>query len=226
MYNILILEDDPMVRSINEKYVAHFMGLQEHQLIATGDSQEALVVVNKQKIDLILLDIYMPYMSGLEFLQKMAEENINSQIIMMTAASDSEKIKDAIDYGVLDYLIKPFSYKRFEIAMNRFINYKTMVNSQKDFSQQQLDRLFYFEDKHTSDLELPKGLSRYSLSKIETAISDAKENFSIQDIVHLTKLSRISVKKYLDYLVKESILTVEMKYLKIGRPIYVYRKKS
>lgn len=224
MYKIIILEDDPMVQSINKQYVDKFMNSYEYQVICTGNSIEAVDLTEKEKIDLILLDIYMPQMSGLEVLNTLIKKSLHPQVIMLTAASDTDKIAQALDYGILDYLIKPFTYKRFKVAMEKFLKVENVFGLKKDYSQEQVDKLFYFDKADREDTTLPKGLSEYSLARIENKISQVNDYFSIQDIVHLSKLSRISVKKYLDYLVAKGELKEELEYSKVGRPTFVYKK--
>lgn len=224
MYKIVILEDDPMVQSINKQYVDKFMKGYEYQVICVEDSRNALKLIQKEQINLILLDIYMPQLSGLDVLNILIEKNMHPQVIMLTAASDTEKIGRALDYGVLDYLIKPFTYQRFEMAMDKFIKIENVLSLRKDYSQEQVDNLFYQNKFKKSNVELPKGLSEYSLTRIQDYITQIDDYFSTQDIVHLSKLSRISVKKYLDYLVSQGKLTEELKYSKVGRPTIIYKK--
>lgn len=222
MYKIMVLEDDPMVRSINKQYVDNFMKKKDYTVICMDNSIEALEVIKAEKVDLILLDIYMPQMTGLELLTELSKKGIHPQVIMLTAASDTPKIGEAINYGVLDYLIKPFTYKRFSLAMEKFIQVRYVFQHQKSDSQEEVDKLFYSEQTDMNHHDLPKGLSAYSLSSIEEIASHINARFSTQDIAHLTKLSRVSVKKYLDYLLSIDKISVELEYSKVGRPTYIY----
>ena len=67
-------------------------------------------------VDLLLLDLYMPEMSGVELLAELRRKGCNADAVFITAANDAPHIQDALRLGAVDYLIKPFRYERFEEA--------------------------------------------------------------------------------------------------------------
>ena len=119
MYNVLIVEDDPMVAMINEQYVC-----KNPQFVVAAscrNGQEALDFLDANNVDLIVLDVFMPYMDGIETLKKIREKKISSEVIMVTAANDVATLEDTLHLGVIDFLIKPFAYERFQIALEKFL---------------------------------------------------------------------------------------------------------
>lgn len=71
----------------------------------------------QQEIDLVLLDVYMQQDSGLDLLPTIRESGRAIDVIMITSAADAATVQTAMHYGVVDYLIKPFQFPRFEEAL-------------------------------------------------------------------------------------------------------------
>ena len=114
MYQVIIVEDDPMVAEIDKQYVEHNSKMAIAGIFQNG--QEALDFVRTHPVDLIMLDYYMPVMDGRTFLVKLRAEGILADVIMVTAASEARHVSELYSYGVSDYLIKPFDYNRFQTA--------------------------------------------------------------------------------------------------------------
>ena len=110
MYQVIIVEDDPMVAEIDKQYVEHNSKMAIAGIFQNG--QEALDFVRTHPVDLIMLDYYMPVMDGRTFLVKLRAEGILADVIMVTAASEARHVSELYSYGVSDYLIKPFDYNR------------------------------------------------------------------------------------------------------------------
>lgn len=98
MTQVMIVEDDPMVRELNGQYLRRVLGA-DLTLREFGDAQSALDAYQSQPADLILLDVYMPTLSGAEMLQELTARNWHPQVIMLTAASDLGHVREALDYG-------------------------------------------------------------------------------------------------------------------------------
>lgn len=225
MLKILIVEDDPMVRSINKQYLMKIIPPTKLELYQAETADKALTISQKFSPDLILLDIYLPKISGTELLNLFIKNNLHPNVIMLSAAKDSHNVNQALSYGVLDYLVKPFSFDRFKKAIQHFLDYNKVLRQNSQLSQNQLDQIFITKDieNKTEVGVLPKGLSTFSLSKIESVIAKMPEYFSNQDVARKSKLSRITTKKYLEYLEKNNKLVSKTRYLKIGRPIKLYK---
>ena len=83
MYNVMIVEDDPMVASINQQYLERNQNLKIVGQFRNG--QEALEYLENNGADLAVVDYYMPIMDGLEFVRKCHEKNIKTDVIIVTA---------------------------------------------------------------------------------------------------------------------------------------------
>ncbi|MDT3494652.1 response regulator [Bacillus toyonensis] len=228
MIKVIIVEDDPMVAMINRQFIERF----EHfRIIASvGNIEELWSVINKSVPDLILLDVYLPGETGIDFLQTVRQKQLSIPIIMITAAHDIPTIKKSLEYGIIDFLIKPFSYERFELATEKFLQYHSLTTSLEETDQDTLDQIL-IKERVPSLVNLgckelrsktPKGLSKITLKKILHALVEQEGYFSTADIAKEVDLSRISTKKYLLFLNEVGYLSEELKYLAVGRPITVF----
>ncbi len=116
--NCLIVEDEHLAAEVIEDYIRQVPGL---KLEATcPDVVSANSVLQKKQIDLIFLDINLPGISGLEFIQSM---NRDYDVILTTAYH--QHAVEGFDLGVVDYLLKPIAFSRFLKAVNRVFNRKS-----------------------------------------------------------------------------------------------------
>ncbi|HBF77844.1 MAG TPA: two-component system response regulator, partial [Clostridiaceae bacterium] len=118
MIEVMIVEDDPMVAHINSKFLEKIDGF--HLCNISNNLSEAKDFVSKMTPDLILLDIFLPRENGISFLKWIREEDINSDVILITADKNMDSVKEAFRYGAVDYLIKPFDFERFKDALLQF----------------------------------------------------------------------------------------------------------
>lgn len=222
---ISIIEDDPMVRLINHRFLERIPQLQAATIVECPSAVAALARPDLAEYTLILLDMYLPQLSGTEFLAELLGRQLHPQVIMMTAANDQQTLKEAVNYGVLDFLIKPFTFDRFQQAMAKFTRLLA-VDDKHTVSQTDLDSLFLgatIPGPTTTTAELPKGLTKLSLQQIVTALATLKPGFSNQDVADQTGLSRVSTKKYVDFLVAMGYLTSAIVYQSSGRPLTTFQ---
>lgn len=219
MINVMIVEDDPMVAEINKQYLAKIDGF---RLAATVNSvAEAIRCLERKDIQLILLDIFMPGKHGLELLSYLRKNDLEIDVIIISAASDIERIKKALRYGIVDYLIKPFEFDRFNTALTTYQEQTRFIDQQNAVNQQELDYLLLHKNEAGIAEELPKGLTKDTLKQVWGAIQELKrEPFSTDEIASFLGISRVSARKYLNFLKELGILEVKVVYGTIGRPVY------
>lgn len=221
--NVLIVEDDPMVAEFNKRYLEQVDGF---LLVNIANSvKEALDVIEEKNVDLLLLDVFMPGENGLSLLRKVREEKQDIDAILITAASDVEKIQEALRNGAVDYLIKPFEFDRFEQALRTYRDQYVYLKRQRTINQEDLDQLLLVKEENNDQgilKPLPKGLSRKTLVTVLEAVKkQGKAPFSTDDIAEVTEISRVSVRKYLKFLNDIGVIDETLTY-GIGRPLYSY----
>ncbi|MGZ4160256.1 MAG: response regulator [Neobacillus sp.] len=219
MIRVMIVEDDPMVAGFNKSYLAKVNGFQLIAMARTVD--EAIKIIEQQEIDLILLDIFMPGKHGLELLTYLRTNEKETDVIIISAASDMDRIKKALRYGAVDYLIKPFEFERFNTALAAYQEKTRFIQKQQVINQEELDSQILRREEKTILEELPKGLTKDTLKKIWEVIQEMKEApFSTEEVVKQVGISRVSTRKYLNFLKDIGILEVKVIYGTVGRPVY------
>jgi CheY-like chemotaxis protein len=107
----LVADDVPMIRKLVEFHLKQI----GFDISNAADGAEALMLASNTKFDLILLDIMMPEMDGLEVLRKVRGGSINKEtpVIIMTAYGDSANVRKAVEYGANDFIVKPVEQVSF-----------------------------------------------------------------------------------------------------------------
>lgn len=224
MINVLIVEDDPMVAEVARSYLHDVPGFQL-VAIANGVEQAKKTLSKHPEVKLVLLDVYMLGENGLELLPYLRKNKIEVDVILMTAASDKDSIHQALRYGAIDYILKPYQFDRFKESLLAYQNQHSFWNEGESANQSQIDQAFFKkQSSQTAKQTLPKGLTRETLQDVWNAIQHVNQSsFSTEDVVLHTNISRVSVKKYLTFLLELEVLKIQPTYGSIGRPIHIYK---
>lgn len=223
-YKVLIVEDDPMVAMVNEQYVCKN---QEFAVAGTcRNGQSALDFLKENKVDLIMLDVFMPIMDGIETLKKIREMKVDSEVIMVTAANDSSTIEETMHLGVLDYLIKPFTYERFEVSLEKFISKIKVLKENLVLDQSHIDTIISNASAKHEEKTYPKGIQKKTLSLILNYFKKNQDWYTADMVSDDLGVSIVTVRNYVNYLVKEGDISEGINYETGGRPCMLYRLKK
>jgi len=216
---ILIVEDDPMVAHIHKHYLNELKNFEIIKVIDNGLEAFEFIKENEDSIDLVILDVHMPKLSGLEVLKLLREEGSTISVIPITAINDNKTISEFLNLGVIDYLVKPFSQERFNQAVYRCeLKYKMFTNTSK-LSQKDIDQMF----NTNNESNLPKGLQENTLNYILASLNSySGQLIDVEEISHITNLSKVSLRKYLDFLTESNTIEKRIDYGTVGRPKYKY----
>lgn len=221
---VLIVEDDPMVMKLNVDYLTR---VGDMALVGRcSDVTTALVVLERETVDVVLLDVYLGKRSGLEVAGWLRERDIDTDIILITAASETETVREARRLGINDFLVKPFEFKRFREALETCRQRRDALDVLSDqVDQQTLDTLFRADSHAPRRLNgLPKGLTAHSLAQVcEAILALPQDEFSTEGLAEVAGMSRVSIRKYLKYLANLGLLTESFAYGQVGRPSFSYR---
>lgn len=221
MYKVMIVEDDPMVAMINEQYIKRNKNFQIVEKCNDGNS--ALEFLENNKVDLLILDVYMPKMNGFELLRKIRNKQIIVEVIMVTAANDRDSLEEALHLGVVDYLVKPFTFDRFQMALEKYILQNKALKDINTLNQTSIDHIIDSSRKKNESL-FPKGIQEKTLQLI---LDYLKENRSIwytgDEIAQIVGLTGVTVRRYMNYLAETGRVTSEMNYETGGRPCMRYQ---
>ncbi len=227
MIKTMIVEDDPMVRQINSKFLNKIEGFSLEK--AVTNLSEAKEFLMNNTVDLILLDVFLPNENGIDLLKWLRKNEISSDVILITADKSIDRIKDAFRYGVVDYLIKPFTFDRFKESLDIFRERLNSFKNNKTIEQSELDKLILNnKNKESIDeelkLNLEKGLNKYTYNSIMNELNNINEEyFTTEELSEKLGIAKVTVRKYLDYMSKHGQLEKIIEYGKIGRPLYKYK---
>lgn len=219
--NVLIIEDDPMVDFIHRNYLektALFDSIMSSNSMASAQN-----ILTTYSIDLILLDIHIIDGNGISFLETLRAQHIPCEVIIISAANDGNIIRDGFHLGIIDYLIKPFTFERFQESIQQFVTHREHLANQK-LEQAQINQLKCLTNKRdTKNTQLlEKGLSESTFRWVMENIRTFEKPFTIQELATSCHLSHVSVRKYIAYLEENKQLNSQQIFTKVGRPYRVY----
>lgn len=225
MINVLIVDDDAMVAELNRVYTTRLSGFTCCGVASTLRQAENMINDPALDIDLILLDVYMQQDNGLSLLPIIRASGRKIDVIMISSASDAATIQTSMHYGVVDYLIKPFQFPRFEEALTHWQEKKKLMSAQQYYEQADVGRLLHGGPQEVADTRrLPKGLTPQTLRTICQWIDAHPDiEFSTDELASAVNISRVSCRKYLMWLAQIGILFTTIHYGVTGRPVYRYR---
>ena len=175
MLTVLIVEDDPMVAEINRGYLQRTEGFCLAGMVPNG--AEALAFLQGAQVSLLLLDVFMPGMDGFALLREIREKHPLTDVIMVTAARRSVDIQTALRLGVMDCLVKPFTFERFQAALVAYRERMRLLGTDDELSQDMLDKGIFTKRAHSRTL--PKGIDAATLKLVRDAAAGYGAEFSV-----------------------------------------------
>jgi two-component system response regulator DctR len=232
---IMIVEDDPMVMEVNTQFIEQVQGFEIVAKAFTG--KEAIGLEENKKPDLILLDFYLPDTDGFSLLKEWRLKESDVDVILITATSDSEHIKQSFRYGAIDYIVKPFRFQRLKQALQRYREMLSTLRGSKKLSQIELDLLTSIPSEKTDlgtskgsepkPIEYPKGINELTLKQIiQFLLNHPDQAFSAEEMAREIQLARVTVRRYLEYLASTNTVSIQAEYGTVGRPINRYKLET
>jgi two-component system CitB family response regulator len=227
---VLVVDDDFMVARVHRRFVELVPGFEVVGEARTG--QEALDAVAEHRPDLVLLDIYLPDMTGLEVLRTLRGAADPVDVLVVSAARDLATVQEAFRGGAVQYLIKPFTAEAMRERLTEFErrhrSVRAAASQDGEVGQREVDALFGgARAGRPTDAVLPKGLSVPTLQLVGRALREltAAEaaTLSAGECAEEVGLARVSVRRYLEHLVESGRAVVTLRYGQTGRPERRYR---
>lgn len=214
---VLIVDDDPMVADITKTYTEAVAGFCVIGIAKNG--KDALYQINTMDIDLVILDIYLPEINGVDLLALMRREEKNIDVIMITAADDSATVSRVLRQGVVAYITKPFKFDRYRLILDNYRRHKEILLQKSTLVQSDIDRMLA-TPVHMERQVTPKNLHAQTLTLITNYLASCHEAISAEELASGVGISRVTCRRYLEYLLNEGQLQMELSYISVGRPIH------
>ncbi|MGD1815956.1 MAG: response regulator transcription factor [Pleomorphochaeta sp.] len=231
MYNVVICEDEDIIR----KGLMFSFDFHSLELVVVADFDNpvsCLDYLNNHKVDIIITDIKMPLMSGLEMIEKI-ENKKNYEFIILSGYSDFEYAKKAITYGVTEYLVKPLDHELLKISLKKAIsnlNDKQLIDNAK-FQAKNLSKVYkdinsedqllqeiikFIKDNYMNKITLNDVANElnYSVSSIKNKLkqNDITFNTTLNSFRIYKAINLISLDKYPIYQIAEMVGFNDYKY--------------
>jgi response regulator of citrate/malate metabolism len=209
---VLVVDDDFMVARIHTGFVERTPGFTVTGVAHTG--AQALAEAERLQPDLVLLDVYLPDVSGLDLLGALREAAPEVDVLVISAAREADTVRRALRGGIVHYLMKPFSYDDLRVRLEHYQQaYAGMAGEQTD--QADVDRVFGVSG---ADKRLPKGFSAETLRLVEDTLRQETADVSAAEAASLLGISRVSARRYLEHLTETGKVEVALRYGEVGRP--------
>ncbi|MER3115138.1 response regulator [Bacillus altitudinis] len=219
MIKVLIAEDDFRIAAIHESYIQKVQGFQvAGNAKSAKDLWEAL---QKEQVDLILLDVYMPDELGTNLLPLLRERHPEVDVIIITAATETMLLRDALHYGVVHYLIKPVTAQKFTQVLTEYKEKRELINSKEEVNQTMIDLFFgqmQEKSQQKDERDLPTGINSLTLDKVKTFMAAEMNGITAEELGEKMGASRTTARRYVEYLVTTGECRAELAYGIIGRP--------
>ncbi|MDR6508674.1 response regulator [Arthrobacter oryzae] len=227
---VLVVEDEPVAAAAHGAYVGRLEGF---SLAGTApDGQSALRLLAEfaaagNPVELVLLDMNLPDLHGLDIARRMRASGLLADIIAITAVRELNIVRSAVSIGVVQYLIKPFTYATFADKLASYRQFREQLGAgssgtRSGASQSDVDQAF--ASLHApSELPLPKGLSTSTLDAVKEFMKRQAGAVSATEVMDALGMSRVTARRYLEYLADAGTASRTARYGAPGRPENEYR---
>lgn len=225
MIRVLVVDDDFRVAAIHAGFVGRTDGFELVGVAHTG--ADAVQAAAMHQPDLVLLDVYLPDITGIELIPQLRSACPRLDVLVISAAREADTVRQALRGGAVQYLIKPFAYP--DLA-ERLAQYRhgmhSMTSEDAETDQATVDQLFGVVKPASAGAVLPKGYTASTLAAVASALASSAAtagDASAAEIADQLGMSRVSARRYLEYLVSTGAARARPRYGDVGRPQVRYQ---
>ena len=153
MNRIIIVDDEENIRVMLKRVLSD----RQYEIDEAANGREALQKIKPGKYSIILLDLRMPEVNGIEVIEKLKEQDVDTPVVMMSAYGTVPEAVEAIKLGALDYLVKPFDLDELKLTLERIIRQNEIQNENLYFREEE-DKRFNFKEIVGASAEMKKVL--------------------------------------------------------------------
>ena len=223
MIKILIIEDDYRIAEIHKRFLEELDYVTVVGKALTG--KEAIEIAGKNKVDLVLLDLYLPDLMGEEIIDELRKTEQEMDFVVVTAASEKEIVGKLLRSGIFDYIIKPVIKERLLETVARYREFKKSLLEKKSIEENFLDDFFgvSVDEKNEHRVKpTPKGIDPLTLEKVREILFNSEQGITADKLGEKIGASRTTARRYLEFLISEEEVVADLRYGTIGRPERIY----
>ena len=227
---VLVIDDEPLTAEAHAEYVRRLPGFEVAGV--AGDGREALRLLRdsaadppRSTIDLVLLDMNLPDIHGLELCRRIRSSGLDVDVIAITAVRDVAVVRASVNLGIVLYLIKPFTFKTFAEKLEAYRGFRAQWEGADALATQSEVDASFASLRAPGQPQLEKGLSADTLDAIIHAVRASETALSAGELGARLELARVTARRYLEHLVADGVLERAPRYGSPGRPEYEYRAR-
>lgn len=225
--DVVVVDDDFLVVKVHTRFVEQVPGFRVVATAATG--QQAIDVVREHAPHLVLLDVHLPDMTGIEVLRHLRADGNEVGVLVVTAAREVDQVRAARTGGAVGYLVKPFGQADLAARLEDFRDelQRLAAADPQTAEQGDIDAIFgglrgSTEGSRAATGALPKGLSADTGELVIAAVLGVGD-VSALECAEAVGLSRVTARRYLEHYVAAGVLDGRQQYGRVGRPERRYR---
>ncbi|WP_307857559.1 response regulator [Paenarthrobacter sp. DKR-5] len=218
---VLVVEDEEIAAAAHSEYVRRVDGFDLAGVARTG--QDALRQLGDASaagspVDLVLLDMNLPDLHGLDVSRRIRSAGLGTDIIAITAVRELQVVRSAISTGIVQYLIKPFTFATFAEKLGNYLEFRRALESQPNVTSQSDVDLALAQLRTPGEPVLPKGLAEDTLQSVIELLKARGGPVSASEVVLDLGMSRVTARRYLEYLADAGRARRAPRYGTPGRP--------
>lgn len=216
---VLVVDDEKIIADAHADYVRRVPGFEVAGVTYTG--RDALRFVRERPVDVVLLDFNLPDLHGLEVCRMLRAARTDCDVIAVTSNRDLAAVRSAVALGVVQYLLKPFTFSAFREKLERYADFRAQMRSQRPLTaQSEVDRAFAAL-RGAPTATLPSGLSAETL-EVVARFAHEQELVSAVEVAAGCGISRVTARRYLEHLAGSGVLDRRQRHGGPGRPEFEY----
>lgn len=219
--DVLVVDDDFRVARVHRAYVERLDVFRVVGVAGTGE--QAIAAVEELRPDLVLLDLYLPDLFGLDVIPRLRTAGHDCDVMVISAAREADAVRGAVRHGVVDYLLKPFDFEDLRGRLERYAVQRGRLLGAVVRGQADVDRVLAGGAAGPVPPVLPKGMSTETAGLVERTLRETDGTLSATECAGLTGVSRVSARRYLEYFHTVGRADVSLRYGATGRPERRYR---
>jgi response regulator of citrate/malate metabolism len=220
---VLVVEDEPIAAQAHTAYVQRVEGFSVVDTVGTSQAALRTLQDRDREVDVVLLDMNLPDRHGLEVVRAMRAAGHRADVIAVTSARDLEVVRSAVSLGVVQYVLKPFSFAMLRERLLAYRSYLEQVRSAEQVgTQAEVDEVLSGV-RASGSSHLPKGMSEDRLTRMSSLLRASGQGLSASELAELLGVSRVTARRYAEYLCEGRLVARRSRSVSAGRPELEYR---
>ena len=247
---VLVIDDEPITAEAHAEYVRRIAGFEVAGVAANG--REALRLLRDSTvgagagasgavgpgagdtaaiespastIDLVLLDMNLPDIHGLDLCRRIRSSGLEVDVIAITAVRDVAVVRASVSLGIVLYLIKPFTFATFADKLENYRGFRASLHRTEELATQSEVDASFASLRTPGQVQLEKGLSSDTLDAVIAAVRANPSPLSAGEVGAALEMARVTARRYLEHLAATGLLERAPRYGTPGRPEYEYRPR-